>query len=587
MPVSERRSVMRLTINHTKSGDSFYVIRSVKRNGKRSSETVKRLGTANEIKEKYGVDDAEAWARDHVAALNEHEEANNHKVLIPMMTDAIIPIDEQRSFNVGYLFLQKLYHDLKLPYICRKISERHDFTYDFDSILSRLVYERILYPSSKLSSFGSSKDLFEQPDFELHQIYRALSVISEESQFIQEKLYKNSLNVIPRKTGVLYYDCTNYFFSTEMEEGIKKYGQSKDHQPGPIVEMGLFIDRSGIPLAFSIHDGNTNEQLTLTPLEKQIVRDFELSRFIVCTDAGLSSESNRKFNNFGERSFITAQSVRKLNKELKAWALSPEGWQLEGSSTKYDIRDIEDTPENRNRIFYKQRYIEGYDEKRDIGFDQTMIVSYSLKYKAYQSEIRNRQVERARKFLERSPSAIDNKRPNDAKRFIEKKLVTVDGEIAEKKIYRLDEDRIADEARYDGFYAVCTNLDDDPADIVRINKGRWEIEESFRIMKSEFEARPVYLKRDDRIKAHFMTCFIALLVYRILENKLGGKYTCSEIIGTLRSMDVTKLGSSGYTPAYKRTKLTDDLHRFAGFRTDYELSTEKSMRGCCRRSKGL
>lgn len=577
---------MRLKISPSKNAKSFYVIRSIRRAGVNSSEIVEKLGTEKYIKETYGVDDAEAWARAYVEKLNKEEKSKNHKVLIPFSTDIRIPAGTQRSFNVGYLFLQKLYYQLGLPNICKKIKKEHSFEYDLDSILSRLVYGRILYPSSKLSCMEHSKTLIEQPNFELQHIYRALSVLAEDSDFIQAQLYKNSKKVIKRSTGVLYYDCTNFFFEIEQEAGLKQYGISKEHRPNPIVQMGLFMDKSGIPLAFCINEGNQNEQLSLNPLERQIMRDFELSKFVVCTDAGLSSAANRKFNNYGERSFIATQSIKKLKNELKAWALDTKGWAVEGSDSTFDISELEDTPENQKKIFYKQMMIEGWDEERDIAFDQNLIVTYSLKYKLYQEKIRNRQIERARKLLA-NPSSVDKHLANDVKRLVKKTSVTNDGEIAEKKVYELNEALIKEEAKYDGFYAVCTNLDDDPWDIAKINHNRWEIEESFRIMKSEFDARPVYLHRDDRIKAHFLTCFIALLMYRILEKQLGEKYTCEELIETLRKMNMTSLGKDGYIPSYARTETTDALHDNAGFHTDYEITTQKSMAGIIRRTKGL
>lgn len=269
-------------------------------------------------------------------------------------------------------------------------------------MLSRLIYGRILFPSSKLSCYEQSTKLYEQPDFELQHIYRALDVLAKESDNIQATLYKNSKRIIKRKTGVLYYDCTNYFFDIDSEDGSKQYGVSKEHRPNPIVQMGLFMDMSGIPLAFCINPGNQNEQLSLKPLEQQIMKDFELSKFVVCTDAVLSSESNRKFNNFGERSFITAQSIKKLNNNLKEWCLDPTGWSLEGHKKKYDISKLEDTPENKKKTFYKEKLIEGYDEERDIEFNQTLIVTYSLKYKEYQTNIRARQIQHAE-------NAISNK----------------------------------------------------------------------------------------------------------------------------------------------------------------------------------
>ena len=507
-------------------------------------------------------------------------------MLIPFQTDIVIQADKQNSFNAGYLFLQKIYYKLGLPYICNKIKKENSFSYDLNSILSRLIYGRILFPSSKLSCYEQSKKFIEQPNFELHQIYRALSVLSDNSDYIQSELYKRSKKMVKRNTGVLFYDCTNFFFETEQESGIKQYGPSKEHRPNPIVQMGLFMDKSGIPLAFCINPGNQNEQLSLKPLEMQIMKDFELSKFVVCTDAGLSSDANRRFNNFGERAFITTQSIKKLKTDLKEWCLSPTGWSLGGSRKKYDISKLEDTPDNRNKIFYKQQYIEGYDEERDISFDQTIIVTYSLKYRDYQKNIRERQIERAKKYLE-CPSSVNKHSQTDAKRFIKKTPYTSEGEIAEKARYDLNEAVINEESKYDGFYAVCTNLDDDPADIAKINHDRWEIEESFRIMKTEFEARPVYLQRDDRINAHFLTCFISLMIYRILEKQLNEKYSCGEIIKTLRSMDMRKIDDYGYIPCYTRTGLTDAIHENAGIRTDYELTPPKSMAGIIRRTKGL
>lgn len=580
---------MKLRLNKVKSKNatSYYIIRSVRRDGKNSSEIVEKLGTEKYIQKTYQVEDAELWARNRLDELN-HAASKSKDVrrLIPFSTDVLIERNRQFNYNVGYLFLQQIYNQLGLPAICKHLKKNHSYSYNLDSILARLVYGRILYPSSKLSCLEQSKKLIEQPDFELQHIYRALSVLAEDSDYVQAQLYKNSQKIINRKTGVLFYDCTNYFFELEQESGLKQYGVSKEHRPNPIVQMGLFMDKSGIPLAFCINKGNQNEQLSLKPLEQKIMRDFELSRFVVCTDAGLSSKANRRFNNYGERSFITTQSIKKLKDELKQWALSPKGWYLDGSKKTYDISKLEDTPENRNKVFYKQQVIEGWDEEHDISFDQNLIVTYSLKYKLYQQNIRNKQVERAQKALE-TPSCIDKKTANDAKRFIRKTTITKDGEVAEKQIYQLDASAIEAEAVYDGFYAVCTNLDDDPSDIARINRDRWEIEESFRIMKSEFSARPVFLQRDDRIEAHFLTCFISLLIYRILEKKLGERYSCEEIISTLKEMDMTKVGNSGYIPSYTRTELTDELHKMAGFRTDYELTTQKAMAGICRRTKGL
>lgn len=576
---------MRLSVTKSKNSTSFFVIRSIYKGTKRSSEVVEKLGTEKYIKETYGCDDAYAWAKAYVEKLNLKEKEKNHKVLVPYDTNQRIDFNEQNSFNIGYLFLKQIYHKLCAHDICKKISEHRNFKFDLNEILAYLVYDRILSPSSKLSCFEQAKNWFEQPKFELQHIYRALEVISSESDFIQSQLYMNSLKILKRSTGVLYYDCTNFFFETECQEGLKQYGISKEHRPNPIVQMGLFMDKSGIPLAFCINPGNQNEQLSLTPLEKTIMQDFQLSKFVVCTDAGLASDANRKFNNWGDRAFITTQSIKKLKAPLKKWALSPEGWRLKGSDTVYDISKIEDTPENHDKIFYKCKYIEGYDNERDIEFNQNMIVTFSFKYKKYQEDIRNQQIERAKKAIEKNPSNVDIHKSTDYKRFIAKERITTDGETAAKTIYALDTKTIEKEAQYDGFYAVCTNLEDNPEDIIKINHSRWEIEESFRIMKSEFKSRPVYLKRDERIKAHFMICFIALLIFRLLEKQLDEKFTCREIIESLREMKVAKASDAGYIPTYTRTALTDTLHEKAGFKTDYCLLTHNTMKKICKKAE--
>lgn len=592
---------MRLKYNQTSKGKCYYVIRSIYRNGKNTSEIFEKLGYPEDIANTHNCSDPYKWMQDHLDELNEAERADKTtKVLVPYNSAAIIPKGKQQAFNVGYLFLQQIYYELCLDLICNHISKRHAFQYDMSSILSRLVYGRILFPSSKLATCKKSKELLEQPQFEYHQMQRALSVIAAEFDLIQSELYKYSSQIIPRKTGVLYYDCTNFYFETEEEDDIsnqeadendvaaRKYGISKQHQPSPLVQMGLFMDYSGIPLAICINRGNKNEQQTLIPLEEKIMQDFELSRFVVCTDAGLASETNRKFNNFGERSFVTTVSIKCMNQKMQKWCLETDGWHLEGSDEVYNIEHLEDTEEDRKKnygkTFYKQKYIEGYDEDRDISFNQTLIVTYSIKYRDYLRHKRDAQIERAKKAIDAGSSSLEKKNANDYRRFVKKTATDKKGKNI-KINYSINNETIEKERIFDGFYAVETNLDDDITEILKINHGRWEIEESFRIMKDDFLSRPAYVSRNDRIKAHFMTCFIALLVYRILERKIGSTYTCEDIVSTLRDMRVTRAQDVGYVPSYTRTDLTDILHETAGFRTDYEIIREKLLKGILRKSK--
>ncbi len=569
---------MRLGLSKSQNSTSLYVIKSTYENKKHSSQIVEKLGTYEELLKKLNGQDPIQWAKEYIYELNKKEKEMKRDVLVKYSPTKQIQKNEQIYFNGGYLFFQKMYHALDLHKICKVISDRHKFSYNLDSILSRLVYARIIFPSSKLATCELSKNFIEQPNFEIQHIYRALEVISEETDYIQSELYKNSLNICDRNKGILYYDCTNYFFEIEQEEGLKQYGVSKEHRPNPIVQMGLFMDGDGMPLAFCINKGNSNEQTTLKPLEKKIILDFGLSKFIVCTDAGLASTANRKFNNVKDRAFITTQSIKKLKAHLKEWALDSKGWFVSGSTEAYDLMDL-DEKDDIDKVFYKQRWI------KEDGLEQNLVVTFSLKYKNYQNTIRNRQIERAQKVINTNPRKLKKCNANDYKRFIQKTACTSDGEVADKELYGIDAKLIENEAAYDGFYAVCTNLEDDAAAIINVNKRRWEIEESFRIMKSEFRARPVYLQRDDRIKAHFTTCFISLMLYRLLEKKLSGSYTSDEIISGLKAMNFYEIKGEGYIPTYIRTDFTDALHDSFGFRTDYQIVNMKQMKKIFRDSK--
>ncbi|EKN64455.1 IS1634 family transposase [Schinkia azotoformans] len=570
---------MRLKITKSKNSSSLYVIKSTYKNGKHSSKIVEKLGTYDELLKKLDGQDPIEWAKQYIAELNKKDKEDNRKIMVQYSPTKLIEKDEQRCFNGGYLFLQQIYHDLQLHKICSQISDKYKFSFNLNSILPRLLYGRIIFPSSKLATHHLSSKLIEQPDFEIQHVYRALEVIAKETDFIQSELYKNSLKLSKRNSGILYYDCTNYFFEIEQEEGLKQYGYSKEHRPNPIVQMGLFMDGDGIPLAFSIHKGNTNEQITLKPLEEKILKDFELSKFVVCTDAGLASTDNRKFNDKKDRAFITTQSIKKLKKHLKEWTLSSEGWRLGENHKTYDITKLDDNTKFADQTFYKERWI------KEDGLEQKLIVTYSIKYRDYQRKIRQSQIERAVKVIDTNPAKIKKHNQNDYKRFIEKTSITPDGEIVDKELYSINADIISKEELFDGFYAVCTNLEDQASDIIKINHRRWEIEECFRIMKSEFKARPIYLSRDDRIEAHFTTCFLSIVIFRYLEKKLGEQFTCSEIIHGLRDMNFYEIIGDGYIPIYTRTDFTDALHEAFGFRTDYQIISNRQMKKIFRDTK--
>ena len=572
---------MRVTTSKSKNAESFYISKGyVNDKGVSTSVIIRKLGTLKDLLPEHGPtrDDVMVWAKEQarIETLKYKREKEEKQIKLTFHADRPMDYDKQIFYRGGYLFLQSIYYQLQINKICRKLKQKHKFKYDINAILSDLIYARILEPCSKRSSYKAASEFLEKPSYKLHDVYRALDVLGAECDLIQAELYKNSHFLGARNNKVLYYDCSNYYFEIEQEDGNKKYGKSKEHKPNPIIQMGLFMDGDGIPLAFSTFAGNANEQTSLKPLEKKILGEFGCQKFIYCSDAGLGSESIREYNHMGERAYIVTQSIKKLKKEEKEWALDPHGFKKVSDDTPVDITKLDSSDKG---LYYKD---EPYTTKK---LHQRLIITYSPKYAAYQRTIRDKQVERAQKMLDSGNTKKNRKNPNDPARFIEKTAVTPEGEAADIK-YFLDENKIAEETLYDGLYAVCTDLlDDNVADILKVSEGRWQIEDCFRIMKTDFSARPVYLQDENRIQAHFLICFLALTIYRFLEKKMDLKYTCEELLETLKAINFTEIQEQGYIPLYKREAITDDLHEACGFRTDYQFITKSKMRTIQKKSK--
>ena len=536
----------------------LYAIKSYRtEDGKSTTKVVEKFGTVEELQESLGGEDPVKWAEERVAEMNAREKEDKEEIVVKLKPGVLVGKGEQRNYNGGYLFLQKIYYELGLDYVCKKIER------------------------SKLSSLEDSRKFFEQPSEDIHQVYRALSLLAAEFNEVQAEVYRRSLKLGGRDTSVVYYDLTNYFFEWEEEGGIVQYGHSKEGRPLPIVQMGLFVDREGFPLAMCVEPGNTAETLTLKPMEEMLQEKFGLSKMIVCTDAGLSSYENRKNDAVSNRSFITVQSVRKMNRKLQEWSLGASGWYVQDSEEVFDLTEV-DAEKYYDTLFYKERWDQVKMQTGEI-LEMRYIVTFSFKYRDYLSYVRNRQIDRALVLLESGRANTERKKsPNDAKRFIKTEYCTEDGELAQVKNFSLNQEMIDQEARFDGFYCICTDLEGPADEIIRLNSGRWVVENDFRITKTDMDARPVYLKRDDRIKAHFLTCFLALLIYKYLEKKInrgGMHFTTREILGTLRDMNFLSVDGEGYIPAYERTDLTNYLHGSAGFRTDTQIVTKKKMRG--------
>ncbi|MCI8288168.1 MAG: transposase, partial [Lachnospiraceae bacterium] len=418
---------MRVTTSKSKNAESFYISKGfINDKGASTSVIVRKLGTLKDLLPEHGPtrDDVMAWAKEEarLETLKYKEKQKNKSIQITFHADRQLDYDKQTFFRGGYLFLQSVYYQIQMNKICRKLKQKYRFRYDINAILSDLIFTRVLEPCSKRSSYKAASEFLEKPSYELHDVYRALDVLGAECDLIQSEIYKNSHFLGERNDKILYYDCSNYYFEIEQEDGSKKYGKSKEHRPNPIIQMGLFMDGDGIPLAFSLFPGNANEQTSLKPLEKKVLGDFGCQKFIYCSDAGLGSESIREYNHMGERAYIVTQSLKKLKKEEKEWALSPQGFKRVSDNAPVDITKL---PADDKGLYYKD---EPYTTKK---LHQRLIVTYSPKYALYQKSIRDKQVGQAQKMLDSGNTKKSRKNPNDPARFIGKMAVTKEGEAAD------------------------------------------------------------------------------------------------------------------------------------------------------------
>lgn len=570
----------KLTITRSKNAKCFYIQTTYrKRDGKLSSKTVKKLGNETYIKDTYGVEDAEAWAKEELERMRQAAREEKQGLIVELHPDRLID-GAERIYNGGDVFIEQVLSCLGLRDICKDVSATHRIKFDLGDYLTRMVCSRILHPGSKLSDFINGSRFIEKKDLRLENFYRALDVIGKEMDTMQGAIYRRSLKSIGRNTGVIYYDCTNVFFETETDDDFRKYGHSKENRPNPLVQIGMFMDMDGLPLGMCVHSGNTSEQKTLQPLEEVLAEKFGLSRFVVCTDGGLGSRENRRYNVTEDRNFITVQSLKKLSAHYQQWAIDPEGWRLRprlknDEQTRcrqiYDLGEI-DLDMYADDVFYKECLT---DEK---AFDEHLIVTYSRKYDIYQKQLRAQQIQRAITKLNRGEIRRP-KSPNDCRRFMKDEYFDQKGnplQVITSAV--LDQEQIEAEERFDGFSALATGLNDDPCTIIRVNSWRWEIEECFRVEKSDLDMRPVYVRAPKRIAAHFFICFIALLVLKIMQKRHQGAFPIGQIRRTLSAMNLTKLEGFGYIPAFNQTPLTTAIQEAAKIHIDRQINTPAQIR---------
>ncbi len=584
---------MRLSKTTTKSNTTYTIIRDYTTlEGKRSTYIYEALGNDQKLKERFGSINTMEKVKEYIASLNQMiKNGKEPPVILTLDPNKQIEKDVNRSFFSGHLFLRKIYYDLGIDKICKNIKEKYNFKFDINSIVECLVFARIIWPASKLSTFEQSRKFIGNYNFDIQHVYRTLSYLSKEIDNIQKILFNNSNKIIDRNYKVIYYDCTNYFFYTE-ENDFQRNAISKQHQPLPLVQMGLFMDADGYPIAMNINPGNTSETKTMLPTEEKVLNNFDLKgkNIIVCTDAAMCTDEIKSFNVKDGRGFVITQSIKKLSKELQEFALDKSGWRILGNLIDiFNIEDIEKDSELKkyyyNSIFYKEIECETKSVK------QTLIVTFSFKYQAYQHKLKTHQLERAAKLVEeinnknkkaKKKKDVEkikiSKNQNDAKRFVKEIRTTDTGEVACNIEYTIDKDIYLNEEKYNGLYGITTNLINDTETIIKVMKGRWEIEESFRIMKDDFDSGTVYLSREDRIKGHFITCFLSLFIYRYLEHQLNDKYTVHEIVSKLQEMKMLEHKGKGYEPVQDRNNLTDDLHRFLGLNMDTEIVSYKKIK---------
>ena len=587
-----------------KLADPIYYVQHGFRNGnKTSTKTIYRIGKHSELL-KAGHKDPLAYAKSVVEKYNEDYKNNKVEILLNFdYNQKLISSDnvfsKSTALNIGYFYLQSIYNDLKIKDFIFDITKDSKITFNLNDINRFLTFDRILDPKSKSAALGSLENFFEQPKFEYQHILRGMDILANNYDAYIHHLYLNSENIIKRDTSICYYDCTNYYFEIENEDsdymdevtgevmpGFRKYGPSKEHRPNPIVEMGLFMDKNGIPLSMGLYPGNTNEQKTVNELETKLIKQLKNKKIIYCADAGLGSASIRALNDMAGRAFIVTQSIKKLSEELQKEVFEDRNYKLlsnDSKTTLAHMKSFDRFDENNLSLYNDKAYkVIDVDSNVDLGLfeektckngktklvkskanlKQRIIITYSRKIAEYQKNIRNKQIERAKYLLSKGVDDV-RKGPNDIARFIK---------AVNKNVYSLDLDRIANEEKYDGFYALATNLEDESIkEIIEINAQRYKIEDCFRTLKTNFDARPIYHRLEPRIIAHFMICYSALLIYRLLENKLkekGYHFTINEILNTLKNMNVCNVENIIYQSTYTSSKACDALNYTFNFDLD-------------------
>lgn len=595
---------MHLSPAKPQEGKIYYIAKSFRNErGISTKKNMFRLGTLDEIRRREGVSDAWQWAQEELARRNEEERIGWQKLKIELSPSKRINTGECVKYSGGDLMLIPFYNALGLPQICREIQTDTRTEYSLNEILESLVVSRILYPCSKKGAYELNKKRIRPTSFGLEDIYRALSLLSSHIDDIQARVWSNSQKITDRNTRIIYYDCTNYYFEIEDNDkdfvdkqtgeyipGLRKRGKSKENRPNPIVQMGMLMDGDGMPLSFIIFPGNESEQPSLQKIEEMVANKFGLNEFIISTDAGLGSENNRRYNMTEGREYITVQSLPSLPKADQDMALAPEGWRIAFRDSAlppidpfnperkiFNLSEI-DLDAERHTRFYKEIIVDKcMDGDKSTARQERVIVTYSHDFALYLRHKREERISSAQKIVNRRQTK-SRQSQQDPRRYVATEYITKEGIKATNVKMALDQKAITADQRFDGFYAYGTSLDDDAADVLRARSFHHEIEHLFRTTKTFLEARPVHLQRQDRIRSHFLICFLAMVIIKILQKKLHmPELTIDQLILTLRSIEFDYFKSIGYRPLFERNEITDRLQQIAGITIDTEIVETKRM----------
>lgn len=595
---------MRLSFSRTQRPHTIYVLKSFRdETGKSTTRRVETLGSEEEIEEKHGCNDGLAWAKAYVERLNEEERQERERIRVDLSPSERIKPGEQVEYNCGDLLLLPIYRGLGLPEICREITGSTKVKYDLNGILEALVMLRLLCPCSKLASHRLGMKRLRKLTCDLEDIYRALTLLSSHIDEIQARVWDNSRKIVNRNTRVIFYDCTNYYFEIEdndpagidprhpkRPEGIRRRGKSKEHRPNPIVQMGLLMDSDGIPLSFIIFAGNESEQPSLKKIEETVADKFGLNEFIISTDAGLSSEDNRRYNMTEGREYIAVQSLPKLSEADISMALDRNGWHVafrdpdkgpidpnDPDRDTFSLDEI-DLEAERHTRFYREILVDKcINGKKSTARTERVIVTYSHDFALYLKHKRDERKKIAEKIVKKKQTK-SRQSQNDPRKYVETAYVTADGEPAEHIIMAINQEAIDQEERFDGFYAYGTSLDDDAVDVLRARSFHHEIEHLFRTTKSFLDSRPVYLQRSDRIRSHFLICFLAMVILKILQKQLDmPEVSIDRLIDTLRGFKLANIKGAGYIPLFERDEITDRLQKINGICVDTQIVKQKTL----------